>query len=80
MTDTPPKISPAQSRAARGLLGWSQQDLATAAGLKSWRTIQRFESGERVPRAVADIVTALETAGVEFTNGNAPGVRLLPRA
>ena len=28
------------------------------------------------PEAVADIRAALEAAGVEFTNGDAPGVRL----
>jgi len=76
MDDDASTPTPAQSRAARGLLGWSQQALAEAAGLRSWRTIQRFEAGERTPKALREIRTALESAGVEFTNGDEPGVKL----
>jgi transcriptional regulator with XRE-family HTH domain len=45
-------------------------------------TIADFEVGRRVPqpRTVAAIRAALEAAGVEFTNGDAPGVRLRPPA
>ena len=62
------------------MLGWSQEELATAAGV-SVRTLISFEKGERSPqsRNVAAIRAALESAGVEFTNGDAPGVRLRPR-
>ena len=37
-----------------------------------------FELGKRVPydRTLDDISGALEAAGVEFTNGDQPGVRL----
>ena len=70
----------AQIRGARGLLGWSQTALANAAAL-SEPTIKRFETGRgaRVsPDAVAKMVAALESAGVEFIaeNGGGAGVRL----
>jgi hypothetical protein len=41
-------------------------------------TIADFEVGRRQPqpRTVDAIRIALEAAGVEFTNGDAPGVRL----
>ena len=67
----------AQIRGARGLLGWSQTELAKAAGL-SEPTIKRFETGlaNVSDAAVAKMVSALDAAGVEFTNGDQPGVRL----
>jgi transcriptional regulator with XRE-family HTH domain len=67
-----------QFRAARGLLGWSQTDLAKAAGL-SLPTVKRFETaGARVSvDAVAAMRLAIEAAGVEFTNHEKPGVRLV---
>lgn len=72
-------ISPAQLRAARGLLDWSQEVLASAAGTTA-RSIARIEAGETAPRAstLAAICAALEAAGVEFIaeNGGGPGVRL----
>jgi transcriptional regulator with XRE-family HTH domain len=70
-------ISPEQSRAARGLLDWSQTELGTRANL-SESTIRDFEKGRRVPTAnnLAAIRSALESAGVEFTNGEEPGLRL----
>ncbi len=42
------------------------------------KTIADFERGQRVPydRTLADIQRALEAAGVEFTNGGQPGVRM----
>jgi transcriptional regulator with XRE-family HTH domain len=70
-------ISPQQSRAARGLLDWSQTELGSRANL-SESTVRDFEKGRRVPTAnnLAAIQGALEAAGVEFTNGDQPGVRL----
>jgi transcriptional regulator with XRE-family HTH domain len=70
-------IQPEQSRGARGLLDWSQTDLGARANL-SESTIRDFEKGRRVPTAnnLAAIRSALEAAGVEFTNGDQPGVRL----
>src|ERR1700761_5608315 len=70
-------ISPAQLRAARALVGWSRDDLAAATGTNV-RTLARLEAGETEPRTttLAGIRAALEAQGVEFTNGDAPGVRL----
>jgi transcriptional regulator with XRE-family HTH domain len=71
-------ISPAQIRAARHLAKLSQADIAEATGL-SMPTIKRAESERVVPisdDSIAAIRAALEAAGVEFTNGGQPGVRL----
>jgi transcriptional regulator with XRE-family HTH domain len=69
-----------QMRAARGLLGWSQSELAQRAGL-SLPTVKRFETGKG-PRvsdeARIKLQNALEHAGVLFIqeNGGGLGVRL----
>lgn len=70
-------ITPGQVRAGRALLGWSQDQLVGASSIPK-RTLARLELGEGDPqrRTLAAIRTALEAAGVEFTNGDAPGVRL----
>jgi transcriptional regulator with XRE-family HTH domain len=72
-------ITAAQCRAARGLLGWSQLDLAKFAGI-GVVTVHQFESnGSQPRRATVDVVRrAFEAAGVEFIdrNGGGPGVRL----
>ncbi|CAN7442448.1 helix-turn-helix domain-containing protein [Mesorhizobium sp. LjNodule214] len=72
-------ITPSQSRAARGLLDWSQQKLADRSNL-SQSTIRDFEKGRRVPSVnnLAAIRSALEVAGVEFIpeNGGGAGARL----
>ena len=71
-------ITPAQCRAARGLLDWSQQQAADAANV-GVVTIRQFESGGSQPRAatVDVVVRAFERAGVIFVeeNGDGPGVR-----
>jgi transcriptional regulator with XRE-family HTH domain len=75
-------IKPEQSRAARGLLGWSQQDLAIKAGV-GIVTVHQLEAGTSQPRrATLDVIRrAFESAGVEFIdeNGGGPGVRLRKR-
>jgi transcriptional regulator with XRE-family HTH domain len=60
-------LTPAQSRAARALVDWSQDKLAGASNL-SESTIRDFEKGRRVPATnnLAAIRRALEAAGVEF--------------
>jgi transcriptional regulator with XRE-family HTH domain len=72
-------ITSEQCRAARALLGWSQQQLADKAGV-GIVTIHQLEAGTSQPRrATGDVVLrALEAAGVEFIdeNGGGPGVRL----
>jgi transcriptional regulator with XRE-family HTH domain len=72
-------LAPEHSRAARGLLDWSQAELASRSNL-SESTIRDFEKGRRVPSVnnLSAIQRALEAAGVEFTNGGQPGVRLRP--
>lgn len=68
-------ITPEQSRAARGLLDWSQTQLGGASNL-SESTVRDFEKRRRVPSInnLAAIRAALEFAGVEFINGT--GVKL----
>lgn len=75
-------LLPEQSRAARGLLGWSQSELASKSNL-SESTIRDFEKGRRTPvvNNVTAICLALEAAGViilgdEETTVGGPGVRL----
>ena len=67
----------AQIRAARRLLGWSQDELAAKASLAK-ATINRAETGE-MPVATMDVIRrTLDAAGVIFVeeNGEGPGVRL----
>jgi transcriptional regulator with XRE-family HTH domain len=72
-------ISSAQCRAARGLLAWSQQDLANSAGI-GIVTVHQLEAGTSEPRrATLQVIRrAFEAAGVEFIdeNGGGAGVRL----
>jgi transcriptional regulator with XRE-family HTH domain len=72
-------MTPAQCRAARGLIDWSQQQLAEAARV-GVVTVRQFEGGAAEPRRVTmdALGRALESAGVEFIaeNGGGPGVRL----
>ncbi len=74
-------MNAAQSRAARGLLGWSQTDLALEASLSAV-TVKRFETGRGAnvsASAIESMQTALERGGVHFIpeNGGGAGVRLL---
>lgn len=76
---SPVQLSPAQCRAARGLLDWSQEQLAQAAGL-SRSTVRDFESGRHEPHR-ASVVLILQTLagqGVEPVpagDGSGEGVR-----
>jgi transcriptional regulator with XRE-family HTH domain len=73
------KVSVCQIKAARMLLDWSQDRLAEAADI-GIATIKRLEAQDNGlggrDDTVGKIVGALERAGVEFTNGGQPGVRL----
>jgi transcriptional regulator with XRE-family HTH domain len=75
-------ISSAQCRGARGLLRWSQEELARRAGV-GLSTVRDFEAERRkpYPANMEAILGALEQAGVEFIdeNGGGPGVRLRNR-
>ena len=69
-----------QSRAARGLLKWSQRRLADASGV-ALSTVADFENDKREPWLgnLAAMRLALEDAGVEFIpakSGKGVGVRL----
>ncbi len=72
-------MTPAQCRAARALLDWSQQQLAEAAKIGN-ATIRNFEGGKSIPQsATLEVLRrALEKAGVEFIppDGSGAGVRL----
>ncbi|WFU23138.1 helix-turn-helix transcriptional regulator [Bradyrhizobium sp. CB1717] len=74
-----PVITPAQSRAARGLVDWSQSELGAQSNL-SESTVRDFEKGRRIPgpNNLAAMRAALEGAGVLFIeeNGEGAGVRL----
>jgi transcriptional regulator with XRE-family HTH domain len=60
-------ITKRQLRAARGLLGWTQGDLAEASNI-SRETLADFESGKRTPirNNLAAIMRAFESAGIRF--------------
>ncbi|BDG74257.1 helix-turn-helix domain-containing protein [Roseomonas fluvialis] len=74
-------LSPAQCRAARALLAWTQDDLAERAQV-SRGTIRGFETGQHaLQRATAAAIRrALEAGGValvEADGGGGPGVRFV---
>lgn len=60
-------MSPEQSRAARGWLGWSQTELAKRASV-SLSTVRDFENAHRVPIAnnLDAMRRAIEGAGVRL--------------
>jgi len=72
-------MTPAQCRAARGLLDWTQVKLAEAAGV-GLTTVTSFERSWRCnyPDTIQAMKRALEAAGVEFIeeNGSGVGVRI----
>jgi DNA-binding XRE family transcriptional regulator len=71
-------MTPAQCRAARGLLNWNQDRLASAAGVEL-SAIRAFEAEKAVPRMIAQsLQRAFEAAGIEFSDHGAPGVRQQP--
>jgi len=72
-------ISGLQMRAARGFLCWDRRDLA-----RKWvvplSMIERIETGEKITGALAAglsaLQRALESEGIEFVEGDVPGVLL----
>jgi transcriptional regulator with XRE-family HTH domain len=79
------KVSIRQIKAARALLGWSQEEMAAVANV-SIPTIKRLEAvdGPMGGRSETGdkIRKALQSAGIEFIeeNGGGPGVRLRKRS
>ncbi|MBL4837718.1 MAG: helix-turn-helix transcriptional regulator [Kordiimonadaceae bacterium] len=73
-------ITPEQIRAAKGLLNWSNTDLATATGLHK-NTLSKAENGSAKPATMALVKVTLEDQGVVFQASGemvqgGPGVRL----
>lgn len=78
------RLTPRLMRAARAMVGWQQQDLATASGVPK-PTISAFElkpeTGKLATLNHRAIVEAFEAAGLEFIpeNGGGAGVRFRER-
>jgi transcriptional regulator with XRE-family HTH domain len=68
-----------QLRAARAMLGWSQEKLAEQSGV-SVPTIKRLEPGDEPLATTVETLRKLQLAfereGVEFLNHGQPGVRI----
>ena len=75
-------ITGAQLRRARELLGWTRFKLSSRAGLHP-AIVERAEEAAGALTVTAYqhalLRNALEAAGVEFTNGDEPGVKLSAR-
>jgi predicted transcriptional regulator len=75
-------ISGRHIRAARALLGWSQEELSRKAkvGLGTVKRMEGFDGAvEARTETVRKVAGVLERAGVEFLNDKSPGVRLHER-
>jgi transcriptional regulator with XRE-family HTH domain len=65
-----------QIRMARAAVGWGVRELAKKAGVTA-NTVTRIENGADAKQSTIErLQQALEAAGIEFTNGDQPGVRL----
>lgn len=75
-------LLPEQCRAARGLLNWTQEHLATIAGV-SRSTIKDFECNRHAIHRATEtlLIRAFEDGGVRLipAEGEGPGVRLACR-
>ena len=76
------RVTSAQLRAARGLLGWTTGDLARASGVpeEALATLEREDDADD-PHMLDRAVRSLESAGVIFLDNcmmveGGPGVRL----
>jgi ribosome-binding protein aMBF1 (putative translation factor) len=60
-------MSPEQSRAARGWLGWSQDELAKRSRV-SLSTVRDFEKGRHlpIPATLTAMRRSIEIAGIRF--------------
>jgi transcriptional regulator with XRE-family HTH domain len=69
-------LTPIQCRMARAALGLGIRELAQAAKV-SIDTVTRFERGDLLKeRTIEAIQRTFEAAGIQFTNGDQPGVRV----
>lgn len=72
-------MKPIQSRMARAALQIGIREVAALAKVAP-STISRLEAGEELkPRTIEAIRQAFEKAGVAFTNGDEPGVKVRKR-
>ena len=73
-------LTPEQSRAARGWLDWTQQDLAERASV-SLSTVRDFEKGRRTPIAnnLEALRRAIDAAGVQLVlrQGRPVGIAIM---
>lgn len=79
MNNKEKNITPEQCKSARGLLNWSQDDLAKKVRIGK-NSISDFEKGARIPQPknLEDIRKVFEEVGIEFENNErALGVKLL---
>ncbi len=69
-------------RAARAFLRWSVAELSKRAGV-GVMTIRRAEREDGIPSMLTNNMDAIqrtfESAGIEFLDGDAPGVRFQSR-
>jgi DNA-binding XRE family transcriptional regulator len=85
MSASPIRLTPRLVRAARAMVGWQQQELATASGVPK-PTISAFElkpeTGKLATMNGRALVEAFEKAGLEFIpeNGGGAGIRFRDRA
>jgi transcriptional regulator with XRE-family HTH domain len=70
-------ITPVQCLEARKLLNWTRDRLGSRCSV-SHSSVRFFEIGAKPlrPEDRGAIRSALEAAGIEFTNGSEPGVKL----
>ena len=73
-------LTPRQSKAARALLGWTQTELAEAAGLKI-ASVKDFESERHdiSSKGLTALIRAFQKAGLVLFydgDGGGPGVRV----
>ena len=67
---------PVQCKMARVAIGWGIRDLARIASVSS-DTVIRLERGESIKEATIErLRITFKAAGIEFDDGDAPGVRL----
>jgi len=65
-----------QVRMACAALNWSVRDLAERAGV-AVNSVSRFENGaDALGETLGKFQRVLEAEGIEFLNGDGPGVRL----
>lgn len=81
MLATSKVVTPAQCRAGRAFLGWTQTMLAERVGVGR-RTIADFETGSRhlSLRTRRDVTAALEGAGLQFTHDGNDGLAVAAAA